>query len=82
MDRRTFLRTAAAAAIASGLHPLSSFADPQEPKSCTECLIRHGNPEVIGHLEGAIRYANYFIANNDGFPPSFSGSSRCLCFRI
>ncbi|HEV2399638.1 MAG TPA: sugar phosphate isomerase/epimerase family protein [Candidatus Sulfotelmatobacter sp.] len=32
MDRRTFLGTAAAAAIATGLHPLPSFADPEKPK--------------------------------------------------
>ena len=32
MDRRTFLGTAAAAAIATGLHPLPSFADPENPK--------------------------------------------------
>jgi L-ribulose-5-phosphate 3-epimerase len=32
MDRRTFLSTATAAAIASGLHPLPSLADPEKPK--------------------------------------------------
>ena len=33
MDRRTFLSAAtAAAAIATGFHPLSSFADPEKPK--------------------------------------------------
>src|SRR5579885_3575928 len=32
MDRRTFLSTAAAAAIAAGLPPLTSFADPVQPK--------------------------------------------------
>lgn len=31
MDRRTFLGTAAAAAIATGLHPLPSFAHPEKP---------------------------------------------------
>jgi sugar phosphate isomerase/epimerase len=32
MDRRTFLSAAAGAAIASGLHPLPSFADPAQAK--------------------------------------------------
>ena len=32
MDRRTFLETAAAAAVATGLHPIPSFAEPGKPK--------------------------------------------------
>ena len=75
MDRRTFLRTAAAGAIASGLHPLSSFADPQKPKLKPMALGLLISP--YGAPEGTIKrvrdmgFSNCFLSL-DGYIGKFT----------
>ena len=75
MDRRTFLRTAAAAALASGLHPLRSLADPERPKLKPMALGLLISP--YGAPEGAIKrvrdmgFSNCFLSL-DGYIGKFT----------
>jgi len=75
MDRRTFLRTAAAAALASRLHPLPSLADPERPKLKPMALGLLISP--YGAPEGAIKrvrdmgFSNCFLSL-DGYIGKFT----------
>ena len=75
MDRRTFLRTAAAAAIASGPHPLSSFADPQKPKLKPMALglliSPYGAPEATIKRVRDMGFSNCFLSL-DGYIGKFT----------
>lgn len=74
MDRRTFLSTAAAAAISSGLHPLRSFADPQKPtlKPMALGLIisPYGAPEATIKRVRDMGFSNCFLSL-DGYIGKF-----------
>jgi L-ribulose-5-phosphate 3-epimerase len=75
MDRRRFLRTAAAGAIANGLYPLSSFADPQKPKlkpMALGLLIGpHGAPEGTIKRVRDMGFSNCFLSL-DGYIGRFT----------
>jgi len=75
MDRRTFLRTAAAAAIASGLHPPSSFANPQKPKLKPMALglliSPYGAPEETIKRVRDMGFSNCFLSL-DGYIGKFT----------
>ena len=75
MDRRTFLRTAAAAAIASGLHPPSSFANPQKPKLKPMALglliSPYGAPEETIKRVRDMGFSNCFLSL-DGYMGKFT----------
>jgi L-ribulose-5-phosphate 3-epimerase len=75
MDRRTFLSTAAAAVIASGLHPLRSFADPDQPKLKPMALglliSPYGAPETTIKRVRDMGLSNCFLSL-DGYIGKFT----------
>lgn len=75
MDRRTFLRTAAAGAIASGLHPQSSFADrqklKQKPMALGLVISPHGAPEPTIKRVRDMGFSNCFLSL-DGYIGKFT----------
>ena len=75
MDRRTFLSTAAVAAIATGLHPLSSFADPERPKLKPMALglviSPYGAPEATIKRVRDMGFSNCFLSL-DGYIGKFT----------
>jgi sugar phosphate isomerase/epimerase len=75
MDRRTFLTTAAAAAIASGLQPLPSFADPEKPKPKPMALglliSPYGAPEATIKRVRDMGFSNCFLSL-DGYIGKFT----------
>ena len=75
MDRRTFLSTAAVAAIATGLHPLPSFADPEKPKLKPMALglviSPYGAPEATIKRVRDMGFSNCFLSL-DGYIGKFT----------
>ena len=75
MDRRTFLSTAAVAAIATGLHPLPSFADPERPKLKPMALglviSPYGAPEATIKRVRDMGFSNCFLSL-DGYIGKFT----------
>jgi len=75
MDRRMFLNTAAAAAVASTLHPLSAFASPEEPKIAPMALglliSPYGAPEDTIKRVRDMGFSNCFLSL-DGYIGKFT----------
>jgi len=75
MDRRTFLSTATYAAIASGLHPLPSLADPEKPKVKPMALglliSPYGTPEATIKRVRDMGFSNCFLSL-DGYIAKFT----------
>jgi L-ribulose-5-phosphate 3-epimerase len=75
MDRRRFLSTAAAAVIASGLHPLPSFADPEMPNLKPMVLglliSPYGAPEATIKRIRDMGFSNCFLSL-DGYIGKFT----------
>lgn len=75
MDRRTFLTTAAAAVIGSGLHPIPSIADPERPKlkpMALGLLINpYGAPEATIKRVRDMGFSNCFLSL-DGYIGKFT----------
>jgi sugar phosphate isomerase/epimerase len=75
MDRRTFLETAAAAAIATGLHPIPSFAEPVRPKlkpMAVGLLVSpYGAPEATIKRVRDMGFSNCFLSL-DGYIGRFT----------
>ena len=75
MDRRTFLSIATAAAIASGLHPLPSLADPEKPKLKPMALglliSPYGTPEATIKRVRDMGFSNCFLSL-DGYIGKFT----------
>ena len=74
MDRRTFLSTATAAAIASGLHPLPFLAHPEKPKLKPMALglliSPYGAPEATIKRVRDMGFSNCFLSL-DGYIGKF-----------
>ena len=81
MDRRTFLSTATAAAIASGLHPLPSLADPEKPKLKPMALglliSPYGAPEATIKRVRDMGFSNCFLSL-DGYIGNFTPDAAKL----
>jgi len=75
MDRRTFLSTAAAVAIASGFHPFPSLADPEKPKLKPMALglliSPFGAPEATIKRVRDMGFSNCFLSL-DGYIGKFA----------
>lgn len=75
MNRRTFLSTAAGAAIATGLHPLSSLGDLEKPKLKPMALglviSPYGAPEATIKRVRDIGFSNCFLSL-DGYIGKFT----------
>lgn len=75
MDRRTFLTTAAAAVIGSGLHPIPSIAHPERPKlkpMALGLLINpYGAPEATIKRVQDMGFSNCFLSL-DGYIGKFT----------
>jgi sugar phosphate isomerase/epimerase len=78
MDRRTFLGAAAAAAVASGLPPLPSFADPEQPKLKPMALgllvSPYGAPEATIKRVRDMGFSNCFLSL-DGYIGKFTADA-------
>jgi sugar phosphate isomerase/epimerase len=75
MNRRTFLSTAAAAAIATGLYPLPLLADPEQPKlkpmELGLLVSPYGAPEATIKRVRDIGFSNCFLSL-DGYIGKFT----------
>src|SRR6476646_9923670 len=75
MDRRTFVSTAAAAAIASGFHPFPLLADPEKPKLTPMALglliSPYGAPEATIKRVRDMGFSNCFLSL-DGYIGKFA----------
>jgi L-ribulose-5-phosphate 3-epimerase len=78
MDRRTFLSTATVAAIASGLHPLPSFANPEKAKLKSMALglliSPHDAPEATIKRVRDMGFSNCFLSL-DGYIGKFTSDA-------
>jgi len=77
MDRRTFLGTASAAAIATGLYPFPAFAEPEQPKlkpMAVGLLVSpHGAPEATIKRVHDMGFSNCFLSL-DGYIGKFTAN--------
>ncbi|MGC1422224.1 MAG: sugar phosphate isomerase/epimerase family protein [Terracidiphilus sp.] len=75
MDRRTFLGTAAAAAITTGIHPIPSFAEPDIPRLSPMALglliSPYGNAEATIKRVRDMGFSNCFLSL-DGYINKFT----------
>src|SRR5579859_6712827 len=78
MDRRKFLGTATAAAIATGLHPISSIAEPEGPKLKPMALglliSPYGAPEAAIKRVHDMGFSNCFLSL-DGYIGKFTSDA-------
>lgn len=78
MDRRTFLGTAAAAAITTGLHPIPAFAEPDPPKlkpmELGLLISPFGAPEATIKRVHDMGFSNCFLSL-DGYINKFTADA-------
>src|SRR3954454_25262507 len=78
MDRRTFLGTASAAAIATGLHSLPAFAEPEQsklkPMAVGLLVSPHGAPEATIKRVHDMGFSNCFLSL-DGYIGKFTADA-------